>query len=197
MSKHSRFFEPQPQSTWCNGCNIFENMGVGEGWDCSKMPSRGSCTALGTGEYSGLFIDWNYYKYVSYITCYICLNTAGFLRHNLNPPDAMAATFMKIWELMRDEIVPKCPQGVVVLPSEQVSMVGLFIVWNYNNYVSYITYYIFQNTAGFLRHNLNPPDANGCNLWKYWSWWGMRWFQNAPKGWLYHHGNRWGWWFCA
>jgi hypothetical protein len=35
----------------------------------------------------------------------------------------MAATFTKIWELVRDETIPKCPQGVVVPPSEQVSMV--------------------------------------------------------------------------
>ena len=29
---------------------------------------------------------------------------------------------MKIWELVRDEMVPKCPHGVVVPSSEQVSM---------------------------------------------------------------------------
>ena len=30
---------------------------------------------------------------------------------------------MKIWELVRDEMVPKCPQGEVVPSSKQVSMV--------------------------------------------------------------------------
>ncbi len=30
---------------------------------------------------------------------------------------------LKIWELVRNEMVPKCPLGVVVPSSEQVSMV--------------------------------------------------------------------------
>ena len=34
---------------------------------------------------------------------------------------------LKIWELVRDEMVLKCPQGVVVPSLEQVSKVGLCI----------------------------------------------------------------------
>ena len=37
--------------------------------------------------------------------------------------DKIWLQLLKIWELVRDEIVPKCPPGVVVPPLEQVSIV--------------------------------------------------------------------------
>ena len=76
---------------------------------------------------------------------------------------------LKIWELVRDEMVPKCSQGVVVPSSEQVRMAYYTYLHNYND-VSYITCYICLNTAGFLSHNLNPPDAMAATFLKIWEW---------------------------